>query len=552
MLVWAVMGFTQGFLSATDRSAQAQEAAANQVAAAPNASLRANRDRVRQLEEAFKPQIAAYDHITNELSRVHDEQAAREFRNSGLLFVTRHIQFDERRNSAINRIPRNEMIALKHSIGGRMRSSLSALKQQIDRVESIPGFRGLFKRGPYEIDQYIDFWTIKPGEETPPELTADPTPSDLQQSQPGGPHPGRGPSRGGGLPPGFRFVNPRDNYQRMKDQYGSQVVTIVFRGLPLNSDPTKGVTTFEVSEALIKRIRELAPSVTEVMWLAIGKESALVVAPVDNIAALAGRIDFSRVVVKGDRIEVEVSADYIASVPRLPVPTPGGQGHPGSPGHSREPEFPAGADAVTKSLIQLKSPDINQKKEGLRRLERTPPDERLAEVVAALLPLLEDDDGFLVNDTIKVLGVWKSPEAVPALIKRTSDNRFNVRGEAIKALGKTKDSRAVEPLISRLKEDRHDAVQALKAIGPAAEPALIERLTNPDADIRKGACEVLKEIGGRETLKAMQSLPTDPDFFVRSAANDAMKSIVARVGPLPASERKKAGAGSVPGRGSRR
>ena len=100
---------------------------------------------------------------------------------------------------------------------------------------------------------------------------------------------------------------------------------------------------------------------------------------------------------------------------------------------------------MTKSLIQLKSPDINKKKEGLRRLERTAPDQRLAEVVAVLLPLLDDDDGWLVGDAIKVLAVWKSPEAVPALIHRMIDNRGSVRHEAIKALAKIKDPARSNP-----------------------------------------------------------------------------------------------------------
>ena len=69
------------------------------------------------------------------------------------------------------------------------------------------------------------------------------------------------------------------------------------------------------------------------------------------------------------------------------------------------------------------------------------------------MPLLDDDDGFLVNDVIKALTVWQTPEVVPALIQRSKDNRFFVRHEAIKALGKSKDVRAVEPLIERFKED---------------------------------------------------------------------------------------------------
>ena len=113
---------------------------------------------------------------------------------------------------------------------------------------------------------------------------------------------------------------------------------------------------------------------------------------------------------------------------------------------------------------------------------------------------MDDDDGWLVGDAIKVLVIWKSPDAVPALIKRTNDNRFTVRHEAIKALGKLKDPRGVEPIILRIKDDGFQVEDALKEMGPIAEPALIERLTNPDSDVRRRVCAILKVIGGKETL----------------------------------------------------
>ena len=152
--------------------------------------------------------------------------------------------------------------------------------------------------------------------------------------------------------------------------------------------------------------------------------------------------------------------------------------------------------------------------------------------------MVEHDDQWLVTDAIKALAVWKSPDSVPPLIQRTSDNRFLVRHEALKALAKIKDQRAVEPILARIKEDGFQVEDALKEMGLVAESALIERLTYPDSGIRRRACVILKEIGGRETLKKMQSLPPDSDFAVRVAAKDAMANIVARVGPLPASERK--------------
>ena len=43
----------------------------------------------------------------------------------------------------------------------------------------------------------------------------------------------------------------------------------------------------------------------------------------------------------------------------------------------------------------------------------------------------------------------------------------------------------------------------------------------------------------------MQSLPADSEFSVRVAAQDAMRNIAARVGPLPASEREGKAVGST-------
>ena len=223
--------------------------------------------------------------------------------------------------------------------------------------------------------------------------------------------------------------------------------------------------------------------------------------PSRTFADFAGSIDFGRAVVREKQIEVTVSPDYLAKVPRLPAEQRLVAGNPGAPNQEPEPEVPAGADAVTKSLIELNSPNKGKKKDAIQRLERMAPDQRVNEVVATLLPLLDDDDGFLVNDVIKALTVWQTPEVVPALIQRTKDNRFFVRHEAIKALGKSKDVRAVEPLIERFKEDGFQSEDALKELGSIAEPALIARLRDGTPEVRRKACQILKVIGGLETLQ---------------------------------------------------
>ena len=102
----------------------------------------------------------------------------------------------------------------------------------------------------------------------------------------------------------------------------------------------------------------------------------------------------------------------------------------------KEPEIPADADALTKSLIQLKSPDVFRKKDALERLTRIRPTNRQKEVLEAILPLLDHDDEDLVKHAVRVLAVWQSPEALAKLIDLVNDSRVFLRWEIIKSLGK--------------------------------------------------------------------------------------------------------------------
>jgi HEAT repeats len=205
-----------------------------------------------------------------------------------------------------------------------------------------------------------------------------------------------------------------------------------------------------------------------------------------------------------------------------------------------EPDVPAGADAITRSMIELRSPDKVRRKQALMRLQRAVPDGRVDQVVGALVPMLEDDDGFFVMDVVKTLAAWRSPEAMTALIGRMRENRHFVRSEAIKALAKYREPRAAEAVVAVMKEDGFAVEDALKAMGEVAEPALIPVLRNPDSALRGRACRILAQIGGQATLREMQSLPPDPDLGVRMAAQDAWRKIVARVGLPPRPVRGKA------------
>ena len=217
--------------------------------------------------------------------------------------------------------------------------------------------------------------------------------------------------------------------------------------------------------------------------------------------------------------------------------------NPGFAAKPAEPPIPEGTDPITKSLLQIQSTDRGRRREGLDRLPRLKPNDKLDEVAKALIAMLEDDDIFLVANVIEALVVWKTPDVVPALCEKLADNRGFVRHKTIEALGKMKDPRAIGPLLDRLKEDMFQVRDALKPFGASAEGPLIAKLKDDDPTVRRHACDILKEVGGKETLKAMDELPPDADGLTRMAAQGAYEDIVRRVGPLPAAERPK---GKVP------
>jgi HEAT repeat protein len=226
-----------------------------------------------------------------------------------------------------------------------------------------------------------------------------------------------------------------------------------------------------------------------------------------------------------------------------PAAAPALEGAGPAPGPAAGPP----ADPVADALRKLRSPNWWEQREGARALARAEPDDRRDQVVTQLLSVVDGSDTFLASDALKALQVWNTPEVVPGLIPKLRDGR--IRDQVIQILARLRDPRAAGPLAARLVDDTFGrAVQALIAIGPPAETAVIEQLRSPDPGARRRACEVLKEIGGMDALIVMRDARPDPDPFVRRAAQDAMNSIVARVGPPPPAKPAPKGARRRPGR----
>jgi hypothetical protein len=526
-------------------------------ASVARSSRKADAFQVRLAEQTIRNNLAALKAITSQLAKVHNVASARQMQ-----FAAMFPQVRIRRPRNLDLGP-NEIVALKHRVGPEIRSSFIEFKNQVLRIQSIPGLgEGLDASDLAEIDAIIDLWAIKPGEEEMPELIEPPRPSNrFGPPGPRGGFPRGGPGMPGAFPPGA--FPPGDfppgaptgisadiveqmerDYQAVHQEYGDRTAAILVTGLPTGGDPP----TRDVTEAISRRIKELAPEIVRGSAVTIGDRFETVVAPVNDIQGLAIRIDFGAVTVKEARIQVQLDAQWASNVPRRPPdPKPGpSSSPPGAPDRPADPDIPAGADAITRSMIELKSSDQGKRKRAVERLQRSVPDGRVDQVVGALVPLLEGDDGFLAAEVAKTLGVWRSPEAMTALIGRMRENRHFVRSESIKALGQYRELRAAEAIVPLMKEDGFAVEDALKAMGEMAEPALIPMLRDPDSGLRGHACRILAQIGGQKTLVEMQSLPADRDFGVRMAAQDAWKKIVARVGPPPKPVRGKTGAKSNP------
>jgi hypothetical protein len=136
---------------------------------------------------------------------------------------------------------------------------------------------------------------------------------------------GHGEDVAGPSPGNPQFQPPPDlnaRVQQFQAQSGGQAVYLTFSGIPTNSDPARGVTARDVSEAIRERARTLAPSVNRFSWISRNNTSVLMMSPVDDIPGLASRIDFGTATVSGNQISVQIAPDYVASVPRLPAEQP--------------------------------------------------------------------------------------------------------------------------------------------------------------------------------------------------------------------------------------
>lgn len=136
------------------------------------------------------------------------------------------------------------------------------------------------------------------------------------------------------------------------------------------------------------------------------------------------------------------------------------------------------------------------------------------EAAAALLPLLQDRDEFVRQETAYALGETRSRQAVAPLVTLLEkEKQDGVRGAVAVALGQIGDEAAVIPLAELL--DRR-----------VAAPGLLNRLRRKKKDenefVRRAAAHSLGQIGSRASIPALVGILEDeraPDDVRREAAN---------------------------------
>jgi HEAT repeat protein len=172
------------------------------------------------------------------------------------------------------------------------------------------------------------------------------------------------------------------------------------------------------------------------------------------------------------------------------------------------------------------------------------------EAAASLLPLLQDRDEFVRQETAYAIGLTGSRTAVQPLITLlVNDKKSGVRAAAAVALGQLRDDAAAAPLaetlerrvaasgllnkIKRSKAPENEFVRraAAHSLGQirsrVAVPALVSALSDEKAgdDVRREAARALGLIADPSAIPALKNVLSARDPYLSRFAYEALKKI---------------------------
>ncbi len=193
---------------------------------------------------------------------------------------------------------------------------------------------------------------------------------------------------------------------------------------------------------------------------------------------------------------------------------------------------PLPAADLNQCLVQLQRRLSFPRLQAADKLSRAEPTNRLAEVSAALVTVLNDTDPYTRQAACRALALWGDHDAVSALIKRLDDTHLTVRWAAIEALARLQDPRAALPIARHLASNRETlpAVAALQLFGSAAEPVLRPLLKSNTENLRHAACRLLGAIGTPRSALSLLRLQRGADSVTATLAQRALRQIIQRHG----------------------
>jgi predicted Zn finger-like uncharacterized protein len=254
-------------------------------------------------------------------------------------------------------------------------------------------------------------------------------------------------------------------------------------------------------DAIFEKIHGLTDTRSSSTVVRKGDRMTVKLRPVADPKAVAERIEFGKVRnVSGQTIRVDA----------FKVEGPG-----------------ANADELAKALFDLNSRTRQQ--QAMKLIKEMPPNDRRAEVGRALEPILSGNNYGTRRMAAEIVAAWNIKEEAPLLLRLLDDKKVPMHDDIIEALAELKDERAIEPIAKCLETgiDRQSAANALAKFGPTAEKATVERLKHADRITRQAACAVLKEIGGPDSIPALEAAAKQ-DGTNRAAKkryDDAIKAI---------------------------
>jgi hypothetical protein len=221
--------------------------------------------------------------------------------------------------------------------------------------------------------------------------------------------------------------------------------------------------------------------------------------------------------------------------------TGGGSPGGGSSGGSQPREKPAppkvtGDATLDQALADLGKSDESAVQGAIDKLSKTSVNGQHQALVAQKLAAhLNDSNPFVRRSAVQALGVWGTPNEVPALLNVLgTDDDFGARNNVLQVIGKFRDERALKPVALAFQDGRTriDAAKAFKEMGPMAETevlGLLNTFSTPEKVFdRNEVILILKDIGTLQSVPALQKEIAADNVHTKRNAQDAVAAIKAR------------------------